>query len=162
MRSGWEDLLCRKVASNWTRASICTSKSDIQPGGVCLGAELFVAGGCQSVSTRAEVVGDCAERDQKALRVFDVLLVDALDARGMHPETPGQRPGRRCTRWWLPISTPELAGSNCSQTMIVTYANKIANTRHDGVNEAAGCRCGCLTRLWTTNEPRRSEGLPVL
>jgi hypothetical protein len=43
--------------------------SDVQPGGVCLGAELSVGGGGQSVSTRAEVVGDGAERNQKALRV---------------------------------------------------------------------------------------------
>jgi hypothetical protein len=39
--------------------------SDALPGGVGLGAELSVGGGRESVSTRAEVVGDSAERDQE-------------------------------------------------------------------------------------------------
>jgi hypothetical protein len=39
--------------------------SDILPGGMCLRAKLSVGGGGQSVSTGPEVVGDCAERDQK-------------------------------------------------------------------------------------------------
>jgi hypothetical protein len=44
--------------------------SDVVPGGVCLGAELSVGGGGESVSTRAEVVGDGAKRDQETLRVL--------------------------------------------------------------------------------------------
>jgi hypothetical protein len=43
--------------------------SDVLPGGVCAGADLSVGGGSQSMSTRAEVVGDHAERAQEALRV---------------------------------------------------------------------------------------------
>jgi len=39
--------------------------SDVLPGGMCLSADLSVCGGGESVSTRAEVVGDSAERDQK-------------------------------------------------------------------------------------------------
>ena len=44
--------------------------SDVLPDSVRLGAELSVGGGGYSVSTRAEVVGDSAERDQKTLRVL--------------------------------------------------------------------------------------------
>jgi hypothetical protein len=42
--------------------------SYVEPGGVCLGAELSIDGGGESVATRAELVGDCAKRDQETLR----------------------------------------------------------------------------------------------
>ncbi len=38
-------------------------ESDMLPSAVCLGADLSVGGGGQSVSTRAEVAGDSAKRD---------------------------------------------------------------------------------------------------
>jgi hypothetical protein len=44
--------------------------TDVEPGRVCLGTELSVGGGGESVSTRAEVVGDGAKRDQETLRVL--------------------------------------------------------------------------------------------
>jgi len=47
--------------------------SDVPPGGVRLGAELSVGGGGYSVSARAEVVGNSAERDQETLRMLGRL-----------------------------------------------------------------------------------------
>jgi hypothetical protein len=44
--------------------------SDVEPRGVCLGPELSLGGGGEPVSTRAEVVGDGAKRDQETLRVL--------------------------------------------------------------------------------------------
>ena len=47
--------------------------SDVLPDSVRLGAELSVGGGGYSVSTRAEVVGDGAERNQETLSVLGRL-----------------------------------------------------------------------------------------
>ena len=50
-----------------------SGRSDVLPDSVRLGAELSVGGGGYSVSTRAEVVGDSAERNQETLRVLGRL-----------------------------------------------------------------------------------------
>ena len=47
-----------------------SGSSDVLPGDVCMGADLSVGGGGQSVSARTEVVGDRAEWAQEALGVL--------------------------------------------------------------------------------------------
>jgi hypothetical protein len=65
----WDTLNGAILPNGW-RSVTHSGPSDVQPGGVCFGAELSVGGGGQSVSTRAEVVGDSAEWNQKTLHVI--------------------------------------------------------------------------------------------
>src|SRR5437899_706915 len=72
--SGSLDELSARVPSRLDGVSATHSDlSDVLPAGMCLRAELSVGGGGGSVSTRAEVVGDSAERDQETLCVLHRL-----------------------------------------------------------------------------------------
>jgi hypothetical protein len=60
----------RTVVAQDSGSCAHSTKGDVAPGSVCLGADLSVGGGGQAVSTWTEMVRDSAERAEKALRVL--------------------------------------------------------------------------------------------